>query len=425
MREARVQQTVNGKWRSASCALLTFALSLFALHARGQAASRPTPGRLTAQNNSSATVTPAQTVAQNNSIEPTRNSLQTRLRALRDGSKLVYRFRMGLVFENFGNELDRAQNTVGVLGINLAYRPIKVFEFRMNADVNVGAGYSQTQFGEFQAPRGILLREVLVRFKPIEAVSLSAGAIDQKHLQAPLLVNARPFLGAVERVEFGPDEFKVSLVAQQTIPTALNLTSRAVESEPTPSFLSEVLTFSTKPIPNVEASAYGGHWGFRNLPSAIAFDSSAFGNTVSDVAQTTSQFTYQFDGWMAGGTSRIQVVDSLAWKLHGQMLQNTRAPDGYRNGQMVQSSFEITLPGNVVLEPSGIVFFAESDLAPGVYSSDELGHANRQGWGAGLESNFKEYGFKIGGRFVDADVINASPIQSRQQYFKINFETFL
>jgi hypothetical protein len=69
------------------------------------------------------------------------------------------------------------------------------------------------------------------------------------------------------------------------------------------------------------------------------------------------------------------------------------------------------------------VFFAESDVAPGYYNGSDRGHNNRTGWAADLSLAFKKAGFAIGGRFVQADLINSSLVQTRQSFVMLRFET--
>ena len=83
----------------------------------------------------------------------------------------------------------------------------------------------------------------------------------------------------------------------------------------------------------------------------------------------------------------------------------------------------MALPGDIDLIPRAGVFFTESDVSPGFYNAADLGHNNRTGWTAGVETVFKQSGFKLGGDFVHSDLINPSSIQSALTYFQIRFET--
>jgi hypothetical protein len=337
--------------------------------------------------------------------------------------RALVRWKVGLDYSNFENQTDQAQQTGFALGGDLRYKIVQMLELKASTSVGLSSGYAQTRFGEFTPSSGVNLNEALIRFRPIKEFSLSAGAISQSYLHAPLLVAGGPFLGGIERLVLGGDALSVELITQQSIPTSAQLTTKAVESEATPSFFVETLQLSTKAISHLKLFTYGGHFAFRNLPSSVAFESSAYGNQVLGDTVASSRFAFPFEGWLAGAGTRIQFAEEFGITLEGQMLQNTQAPENFRNGQMASSTMHIQFSRGVLVEPTAMMFFSESDLSPAYYNAASYGHNNRQGWEAGIDTTVKEAGFKVGGRYVDADVINQTPYQTRQQYFKIVFET--
>jgi hypothetical protein len=378
-----------------------------------------------AQEESSETTTSAATTTGTASATAPASSLASRAALIEQKSKrALVRWKVGLDYASFGNETDQAQTTGFAMNGVLHYRLVKMLELKASTTVGLASGYAQSRFGEFTPSNGVNLKEALIRFRPVREFSLSAGAISQEYLNSPLLISAGPFLGGIEKLAVGDIKIlKAELIAQQSVPASSQLTTKAVESEPTPSFFVETLELRTKVIPHLELFTSGGHFAFRDLPSSVAFESAAFGNQVIGETAGNSRFAFPFQGWLAGGGTRIQFVDSFGMTVQGQMMQNTEAPENFRNGQWVEGKFHILLPGEILLEPAGAAFFAESDLAPAYYNSASLGHTNRQGWQTGLDTTFKQAGFKIGAHYVDADVINPTPYQTRQQYFKIVFET--
>jgi hypothetical protein len=115
---------------------------------------------------------------------------------------------------------------------------------------------------------------------------------------------------------------------------------------------------------------------------------------------------------------------NLGWQLGGYVLQNSQAPEGYRNAQFIRTNVTIGLADDIDLIPSAAVFFSEDDVAPGFYNDAYLGHNNRQGYLGAMEVFFQKQRFKLRAEFTDSDVINFNVNQSRQQTLSIGFETF-
>jgi hypothetical protein len=242
-------------------------------------------------------------------------------------------------------------------------------------------------------------------------------------LNMPLLLSAQSFPGVLERVLLGTKEFNVELKAQQAVPTSTTLSTKAVEAEQTPTFMTEAITVRAKLLDRVSVSAFGLHYAFHSLPSTVATDSELYGNTVTALTAKRDQFAYEFDGFGYGGGTKVLLTRQIAWTLDAQILTNSKAPESFNQGQLASSGFEIGLPGDIDLKPKGEVFFAESDVAPGYYNGSDRGHNNRTGWAADLSLAFKKAGFAIGGRFVQADLINSSLVQTRQSFVMLRFET--
>lgn len=330
---------------------------------------------------------------------------------------------LAITGDGYSDEQQQAQTTGLGLNGKLDYRFLPMLELKAAAGVSMQSGYAQSRFGDNTPSSGVTLQEAVVVFKPIRAASVSAGAIDQGHLSSPLLVSSQPFPGAKERVIIGSRDFNVELKAQQTIPTSKTLSTKAVEAEVTPSFTTETLALRSAAIPSVELLGYGTHFAFRSLPSNVALESERYGNSITMVSANRGRFTYEFDGYVAGGEARVAIANGFKVSFEGQVLQNTKADQSYGSGQYIGSALEIALPGDVDLKPKAGTFFAESDVAPGFYNSAAFGHNNRTGWTAGLEAIFKQAGFKIGGDYVSSELINASTLQSRMSYIQLRFET--
>ena len=353
----------------------------------------------------------------------TKSVAQSAYKSKRSSRSYFGEWSMGVGAESFANEREQ-QQTAG-LSINgkLVYHPLQWFQLRSHAAASLQSGYAQSQFGDNTPQSGVFLKEAIVNLEPFSAFSIQFGAINQSHLGSPLLVSERPFPGVLGRLQFGSAALGIEMKAQQTIPTSTALATRVVESEPTPVFISETATLQVQPLESLTMKVFGSHYAFRDLPSIVASDSAIHGNEVDESTPNNARFIYQFDGWLAGGSARVELNEALAVELDTQMIQNTQAPETYRNAQMSSVAFEISLPGGVDLIPKAQAFFIESDVAPAFYNSSSFGHNNRVGWAANIEAKFKNEGFKVGARLVDADVINFNLNQSRQRNFMIQFET--
>jgi hypothetical protein len=338
-------------------------------------------------------------------------------------SREKFRWKFGLGGESFANEKDQAQ-TVGVgLEGDLKLSPLKQIEVRARAAARLQSGYAQTRFGDNTPTSGLNLKEAYIQFKPVSFLSLQGGALDQGQLKSPLLVSSRAFPGVAEAISIGDQALGAELRAQQTVPTSTTLSTRAVDTEPTPSFTSETLSLKARPLDNFSLKAFGTHYAFRSLPSTVATDSDLLGNTVTEVGPNSSRFRFEFDGYLVGGEAKARLTRGLVAGIDGQMLRNMQAPETYRNAQMAGAELQIGLPGDIDLKPRGEIFFAESDVAPAFYNSSELGHTNRQGWAADVSMTFKQEKFRLSARYVNSDMINSNLIQSRQAFVLIKFET--
>ena len=330
---------------------------------------------------------------------------------------------LSLDAESFADTHEQAQTTgLGLLG-DVRYRLLPALEMKAAARLSLESGYAQSRFGDNTPNSGVSLKEAVLVLKPFQGASLQGGAIDQGHLNSKLLVDSQPFPGVLERYIFGSHAFNVELKAEQTIPTSKTLSTKAIEAETTPSFTTETLALRSRPMESLELLAFGTHYAFHNLPSTVAVESERYGNTVTSMTAKTGHFAYEFDGYVAGAESKVGISRGLKWGVEGEILKNLKADDSFGDAQTLMTSLEMALPGDIDLIPRAGVFFTESDVSPGFYNAADLGHNNRTGWTAGVETVFKQSGFKLGGDFVHSDLINPSSIQSALTYFQIRFET--
>lgn len=334
------------------------------------------------------------------------------------------RWKLGLASQSFTNEQDKAQ-TVG-LGLegDLRMSPLRMLEIRARAQARLQSGYAQSRFGDNTPANGVRLKEAYLSLRPLTFFTLQAGALDQGLLGSPLLVSEQAFPGVAEVFEFGDERVSVEFRAQQVVPASSNLSTKSIESEPTPSLTTESLVFRFSPGHDLEFKTSATHFSFKSLPSAVATESDRYGNTVVDAQTGIARFQFEYEGYVLGGEAKARVAKDWVVEVDAQILNNTKARDNYRRGQQVGMEMQISLPEDIELRPRGEIFFAESDVAPAFYNSSQLGHTNRQGWSGQMTLAFKQQKFQIGALYVESDVINPNSMQSRQSFILLNFETF-
>lgn len=334
--------------------------------------------------------------------------------------KLKVRWNLSLQGDSFANDREQAQTAGFGVGGQIKYRLAQGLNFRASIGVTMQSGYAQSRFGD-NAPRsGLDLREAILQYRPFSFFAFEAGALDQGQLKMPLLVAPRAFPGVAERILLGNRRLGMELRAQQTIPTSTQQQTRTVEAEPMPSFLSETLRVRGMPTSFWTLRADATHFRFNQIPRQVAMNSAAFGNTLrADI----DLLEYQFQGFAGGGGTSLEITRAVTWNIDGHVMKNTDAPEGYNLAQLISTSFDLHLPGDIDLRPQGEIFFAESDVSPAFYNDSGYGHSNRQGYAADLLATFKQAGFKLGLRYVNADLIDQKSVQSAQQYVMVRFET--
>ena len=353
----------------------------------------------------------------------------------RKGTELKYRFKSS--FDSFANEREQAQFFGFVAETKSKLQLLESLWFDVEGALEVVSGYAQSQFGDNVGNSGVFLREAALSYEPVSSdqyrMTLSAGAINQAALNMRTLIERQPFPGAKAALGFGPKSAEVKLWAQYAIPTSRTLSTRTVDVEPIPTFESQTLEFNFEPDPCDQTCLIRGtklfatRWAYRNLPSQVAFQSSLYGNTLTNPNPTpnNSRFRYAFDGYGLGGEVAVRTTSRLDLVAGGYLMQNLAAPEDRRTGQMSLLALHLSLPNEVLLKTTGAYYFTESDVAPAFYSAPIFGHMNREGYSGLVRAEFKRQMFAIEGAFVDAGLINPSPgfAQTRQQTVYVRFET--
>jgi hypothetical protein len=125
------------------------------------------------------------------------------------------------------------------------------------------------------------------------------------------------------------------------------------------------------------------------------------------------------EGYLAGGSAKLNVTKDSSVETHLQTFKNTQAPEGYNAGQVAGASASLLLPKNIVLETGLDFVFNESDMGPSAFTAGN----NVEGYDATLFATFKDLGFKLKGYYSDYAPINPNPTIVRNQTYLLRFET--
>ncbi len=344
------------------------------------------------------------------------------------GVKKLYDLSIDIMLggNSYFNEMGERSQVAGMrLSPDFRYHLLPELDFNLNPSIQLVSGQTLFRFKDANSDNGIFLNEATLNWHLWDIFILHAGAVNQGYLQSPLLVSDYlAFPGAKEEVVIYCDNLCVKFVAEQTIPTSYTLSTRTVDREGDPSFYAETVSAEWKIQKGIKVGAFGSMFTFQNLPSQVAFDSSINGNTVVALAgPNSSVFAYDYGGYLAGGYVEARVNSVLNLRLSGQMIENTYAPQNYNQGQLMELTANYRTSSSLMLNPSMLAYFNESDTTPAYYNSSQLGHNNMQGIGGQVQMEFTKAKFKVTGRYVNGNPINYNLNQAHQQFMLLQLET--
>jgi hypothetical protein len=346
---------------------------------------------------------------------PSRQELTTEAPShsvLKDEARITssYQFELG------GRNFTEGQNEGLISHLGLSARigyqlaPWLRAKIEPKADFYSARAQERSQSDAYQNRLG--LAEGYVSLEPIEYFELRAGTHSQKHLESPLLVSGgRAFPGLQEIVRIPMGKLgKIELIAQQVVPTSYSNNSLREEKESLPSFTTESVHLTLTPNRRTKLSAFGGHYRWSNLPSAVAFNSAQLGNSVEGEVAPGAGFSYQFEGFFGGTKASARLHRHLELAASFKRAQNTRADSRVADSQMWEVA-PLIKTRDLDITTSYGQFMNEADVTPAFYSSARFGHTNRAGQSAGVKLDFKKYDFAINGEWVQSLPINVDPFQ--------------
>jgi hypothetical protein len=297
-------------------------------------------------------------------------------------------------------------------------------QLKLNSDFSLVAanGFSQARFGRDSLNSGININEALLTVNDQGLIQLDAGIINQKHLNAPVLVSNLPFPGLRQTIQWKNDYTSLGVKAQQTIPSSRTLDSqKRNEKEKTPTFFTETAFVEFYPTLHTTANLAYTRYRFNDLPTTVANNGRLLGNSVPFSTAAQSEFLFPFQGDLYQAGLSYDLTDDMVLSLNGQMIENRKAPSAFNRGFLVEAGFSFPILSQVM----GLYvanFFNESDTSPGQYNSSRIGHNNMKGNSYGMSLVINKL-FKVQVQYTDSDVINTNLVNSRRQNLSLTLET--
>jgi hypothetical protein len=336
-------------------------------------------------------------------------------------SKYRLRWKTSLGYQTFESITDSSTIASGGFVFDGQGKLANELYLRAKAQMRFESGASQSLYREIDQNNGLFIREAYADYRPFSFLRFKAGAISQGHLNAPLLVSNRSFPAVTEKLIISKGNTAIILKAQQAIPTSSSFDQERSEKEEQASFQTQTLE-GRAVLGNLLLKGYITNFEFKNLPSKVAFQSSVFGNTVPDNDIGFSNFVFDYAGQVMGAEAILK-FGAYEYGAGIQQIENTEALEKFNMGRL--GFVRAILPfGDHELALRFENFFNESDSSVAFYNSALYGHNNRVGYSASAKYSFRDRGFAINAGYVNSDVINQRALESQEEKFALQLETF-
>ncbi len=303
-----------------------------------------------------------------------------------------------------------------------AHLPLsKSFGVRSDLQLNLTTGRAQSRF---QNPNFNFfnMRELVAYYEPSTWINVKAGSVNQeKYFNNRMFIADRSFPGVAVASGLKNKTFAIRPNVQYAIPTSTSFESQRTEAEPLPSLRSVGLKAEWSPREWLHLDANINQFEFSQLPSVVAFQSNRLGNSVLGVDPSESFFRYGFAGLAQAYILTTRYSSRIQQEFQIGIIENTEAPSDRRRSQWVGTSLDIDF-NDFAIKPNFASFYAESDSTPALYSAFEYGRNNRQGQSYGLDIQLKKMGCTIKAAWVQADLIEARPLQADLDIFNLYLE---
>ena len=271
---------------------------------------------------------------------------------------------------------------------------------------------------------GIIQREVFLLLKPTDWLSLQVGIINQRFLQAPLLLGDIPFPSAVENITlFKGEEHSLSLSFQQALPTVFSddHSISAQELAKAPLFITGSFFWNYDPKNYYKITFNSTFFHYNPLPDDIAQASSFYGNTVEG---SPNQFTYDYTGFYVGMEPSFQVFPNLGVKLKVHYIRNIREmPADLNQGILYSLQVPFDITENFRITPVLEYFINQPDSSVAYYNSSRYGNSDRTGFVGELLLNIYDRNMEVGFRYLYSNSVREHGIKGKHTYYLLFLRT--
>ena len=312
-------------------------------------------------------------------------------------------------------------NKASVMGVNIGATATHKLAEKLTVDIsggmNVQTGSSTTarENNIYTPGNSNYLKEAKITYTPFNILDLQVGVINQRDLDAPLLVSSKGFIAAKEGFTYKVLDTKISAFAMQAIPNNRNLSQRIdVEEDGDPRFFTETLRVEQELfIGDVTLSA--SHFAFSDISNAVAYESVLLGNSGSPINKGNGILTNDYQGWHLGAKYTVNLNEKIKMNTKFNHLTNSGASEDNTGHIMALGLDYTTEEHNYSVELAN--FKIGSDAAVAYYNSSKYGLANKKGNKILLNYNNSEKNVGVSAEAIQNKVIKQNIYQADETIF--------
>lgn len=299
---------------------------------------------------------------------------------------------------------------------------------RLNLDANISGVFEQgtAQGLKQQSTRrdsGFYLNQVRLSYDVMNWMTLDAGALSQRRYMSPLLAYSGSYPALRQNMDVRNNSWQWSFSSQQAIPTSQKLSSKAIQKEDQPIYLTAAISAQKTWPFGTQMRFIPGIYQFHHLPSAVAYESCLIGNSVIGKCAPGARFAYNFFGTDTYADIMLNLPHEWTITLGGNYLQNFEAPAGRAQGALYELDFNKGLNVDLALGWSFLYFEKQSDVTPAFYAPF-MYENNRKGYGAKFRFSFSRRQIELKGTFLQTTPLKTTAIQnSTVNYVRLSLET--
>lgn len=326
-----------------------------------------------------------------------------------------------------GSDMHDEQSQSKVVDIRAEIKAKYLLSSSLQLDIQptlrLQSGQTQSVDGADKPENKITLNQAAAHYLPFQGFRLSAGALNQRYMHTQLLMDNLAFPAARMEGLLKYGNFKASLAVESAIPTSTSLSTNTKELEPTPSLNSAALKLNWQASKDLYWKTTAGYFVFNHLPSAVAQQSRLLGNEVDKISDAQYAFMNKYEGIQASTEFEFPVFSALDINIGGEYLVNQKATSDNNQAYRYYANSEIHLSKNMDLIIGGSYFSVAPEAAVAYFNATGF-ETNRVGYAAESSLSFIKEGFLVGLKYVDAEVMFANAVQSREKTLFIKLETF-